>query len=440
MYTRRDWSVPATPSDPATAPDTVVGSVPDPTPAVETVAPESPPLEPPPAADAATPVPVTPVAHPPAIQAMLDQALHGDTRVTKNLAVLVGTIQLDTNKGGHHRKITTSTGDQQKQYYLVISEELGGEHGADRSTYRLQLSISRTLVDRYADLLVEGQRIQLISTIKRERSHDRSLSLSQDDLGRPTWAIQFEIIDCQEAPPEVSDYSLIVLHGEIKDDPIPRRQPLDQGFFTYFASVMLLNRLRVKSSRPGARGFFPQAYLLPLQVSLDDPPDHAGAVLKKGCTVRIEGRLRPYVVRRNPTHDQRLQAALATREMHWQKAFLLNDLRWTIEVSFVEYMDGAQPLDADAIAALRTEADTRANQRRTDQAAEPASTVAPDPDTVTAALDAATQTMLAERAPDVDPDPPATGDPPGRPRRRTAARSAAAAVTTEEAGDDDPAG
>lgn len=439
MYTRRDWSVPATPSDPATAPDTVVGPVPDPTPAVETVAPESPPLDTPPAADAASPVAGPPVAHPPAIQAMLDQALHGHASVTKNLAVLVGTIQLDTNKGGHQRQITTSTGDRELQYYLTVSEELGGAGGAVRSTYRLQLSISRSLVARYADLLIDGQRIQLISTIKRERSYDRSLALSQDDMGRPIWAIQFEVIDCQEAPPEVSDYSRIVLEGEIEGDPIPRRQPLDRGVFTYFASVMLRNRLQVQSSAPGSRATYPVTYLLPLQIALDEVPHHAGAVLKKGCTVRIEGRLLPYVVRRNPTHDAQLQAALETRDTHWKKAFLINDSRWAIEVGFIEPLTGT-PLEADAIAALRTEADTRANQRRTEQEAEPAPTVAPDPDTVTAALDAATQTMLAERAPDADPDPPAAGDPPGRPRRRTAARTAPAAVITEEATDDDPAG
>ena len=378
-----------------------------------------------------TQAPLVP-AHHPAVQLMLDQALHGDTPTAKNLAVLVGTIQIDTNKDGKQRQMTTAIGDRQLRYYLAITEELASATSASRATYRLQLTISRSLVDRYADLLHDGQRIQLFGTITREQQYDRRLAQDADDPGDRTWALQFDVLALHAAPAGCPDYAYIVLEGEIEHDPIPRRQTLDRGAYTYSASVLLRNRLQVQSAAPGSRATFPVTYLLPLQVSLDDPPAQVAALLTRGCTVRVEGRLLPYVIRRNPTYNPRLQAAMAQRKEHWQKEQLRQQRDWTIQVGYVELLRGT-PRDVAAIAALREDADSRANQRRPVVDVTPAATdPTPDPTVATTALDAATQAALAE----VMPEPITTPTESTRPRRRTTARSTTADAAPAEAADD----
>ena len=369
------------------------------------------------------------MTHHPEVQLLMDRALHGDGATADNLCTVVGTIRVERARGGRERRTTTTLGDQQHIYRLSVYEELGAESGVAKESYRMRLSISQPIHDRYQSLLVDDQRVIVVGPLRMEPTYDSRFATGALDAGRKTWAIQLDVIDVATAGPEEPDYSHVQLVGTVEEPPIVRYRVIGevaprQPITVPFASVLLRNRIRVRGAARNSRAAYNITTVVPLMVPLDGALEHAAMLLKKGNEVYIEGRLLPYDYRRNPNRDTQLMAVIEKETQRLQQAGaqawqirnaqqqLLTAIQWTVAVGYIEPRHGT-PLPDDEIARLlddpRSGRRSHAPQGRAAQEA--------DGETVTAQLDAATQRAFEPA--DEETSSVSNGTPARvRPRRR----------------------
>src|SRR5262249_54286823 len=151
-------------------------------------------------------------------------------------------------------------------------------------------------------------------------------------------------------------------------DPMVRFRPIGPMAVAPFASVRLRCRQPLRGGFAGSRAQFQSSVIIPLEAPLDGEVAQVGALLKRGNKVRIEGRLAPYQVRRNPDAPARastrqretaalLQAALARtetrlraagnddRQIRAAKQRLLTSTQLTVSVGYVELRHGTELTD-----------------------------------------------------------------------------------------------
>lgn len=267
--------------------------------------------------------------------------------------------------------------------------------------------------------------------LRLERSYDRLFATDDLDAGLGVWETRLDAITVQAIADDVPDGSWVQLEGQIDDAPIIRSRPIGPQAFVPFASVRVRYCRPLRGAFARSKARYATSVIVPLEVALDGMVEHAGALLKAGNLVRVEGRLAPYVYRRRYA-DPRVAAALTRLEAtvrarggpHLERRLraaqqrLLTVVQMAVGVGYVELRQGSEPTD-DEIAQLIAERPRRVRQPdregRSTQTAE-------DQTSITAALDQATSTTLGE--PDAEPAPgeAATVDRV-RPRRRARSRA-----------------
>ncbi len=331
------------------------------------------------------------------VQLILDRALRGDGASLDNLCVVVGTI-----RATERRRFMT--------YAIAVQEALAGSDAVRADEFHKPLTMSSSLVARYADLLQDGQRVMITGLLRNDGTYDSRFATDSTDAGRRVWDMRLDVVAIAPALPSDPDYALVQVAGMVEQVTF-RVNPIGRNAIAHYAEVLLRNTIFVQSAAPGARGRYRSTTLLPLQLSLEGDIAGADGLLRVGNTVQIEGRLKLYRVRRNPSRDVGLQQALERfSDNPRQQRRLLEPQFWAIDVGAVTLEQGT-PLRTDERAAQMAAQAQRRRHTPPD---------APSPDAVTAALSAATESALDRigAAPEVDHAPPVESV---RPRRRRAA-------------------
>jgi hypothetical protein len=357
---------------------------------------------------------------------VIGESLHGDAGSANNLCILIGTVtreyrrnRQDRGKGavpraeGEARTVRTALGTTESLLRLEVQEVLSDGVGAALAHYSMPLNVSAKLAA--TDVFTDGQRIAIGGPLRMERTYDVRFAAGDLDLGLPAWTLRLDVISMQALTDDsdMPDGSWVQLEGEIEDDAMVRFRPIGPMAAAPFASVRLRCRQPLRGGFAGSRAQFQSSVIVPLEISLDGGVAQVGALLKRGNRVRIEGRLAPYQVRRNPEAPTRastrqretaalLQDALARTETRLRaeggddrrvraaKQRLLTSTQLTVSVGYVELRHGTELTDAQ-IAELIASRPRRARpSRQGDHTTEGEL----DRAVVTAALDAATNAKL----------------------------------------------
>lgn len=321
-----------------------------------------------------------------------------------NACLLVGTVLRAQDRREDGR-------DRRSRRERVTLNALGGsitplfievaEPGAE--PYRLRLTLSARLLALHAPLFVDQQRVTLAGALRMDRTYDRRFAEDDLDAGMAQWELRLDVVVAHPATDADPDGTWVRLTGEVAGDPVVRGRPNGQRSVSYVASVRLHDRRAIYGAFAHSRALRPVSTVLPAEVALSGVIPDAGALLKRGNTVGIEGRLAPYAMRRRV--DATVEAALARQATRVRaqggtqldqrvaaaQRRLLTAQRVTIEVGFVELRNGT-PLDDTGIAQLI------ADHERTRRNPPPRPTTRPtNPEQLDAALDVATAAALATR-------------------------------------------
>jgi hypothetical protein len=313
------------------------------------------------------------------LQLMIDHHLHGDAVETGNLCVIVGRLTREVYRAGRQRgerrTAMTPLGSVQSLLRLDVQEILGEAGDAALEPYSMRLNVSARLLE--SGLFQDGQRIALAGPIRLERTYDARFATDDLDPGLPVWGLHLDVLSVQSVFDDTTpDGSLVRLEGEIDGEPLIRLRPIGPGVLAPFASVRLRYRKPLRGAFARSKAQYSSSVLIPLEVPLDGGLPDAGALLKSGNTVRIEGRIAPYLVRRSPSVSERATLrqretaarfadALSrveeqmraqggtdlTRRISAAKRRMLNTMQLVVSVGYVELSRGT-PLADEQIAEL----------------------------------------------------------------------------------------
>jgi hypothetical protein len=244
---------------------------------------------------------------PPGVALMLDTALHGDRAAhgtpdadgrprAKNLAILVGTIRTATFGAGRRtRARTTRTpfGTFDHAYFLTINAVVGDATGADRTSYRLPISMSEAVYARHQDLLVDGQRGAVLGPVSLEERYDSRFRRDAYDAGRPVWDVRLDVLAVQEVDVTTPDMGIVQFEGEVAE--VARYVSRPAGPYGLRETYALVY-LRARELLPAPYGMArrPVVRVLPVEVLVDPDEElipNSDALLRVGNKVRIEGHL-----------------------------------------------------------------------------------------------------------------------------------------------------
>jgi hypothetical protein len=392
----------------------------------------------------------------PNLRLVITRSLHGDAEIANNLCIVVGTVTREywPNRPNRHkssaaptqndaRTVRTPLGTTETLLRLEVQEVLGDGTGAALTSYSIPLNVNARLAA--SDVFADGQRIAICGPLRLERTYDPRFAADDLDPGLPAWKLRPDVITMQPLPDDadIPDGSWVQLEGEVEDEPIVRLRPIGPLATISFASVRLRCRTPLRGGFSGSQARFQSSVIVPLEVPLDGGLAHAGALLKRGNQVRIEGRLTSYQMRRAPEVSETaparrkesaalLRDALARtearvrsaggddRRVRAAKQQLLTGTQLTVSVGYVELRHGTELTD-DQIAELIA---SRPRRVRTPRTGERSLEPEPDSDRITTALDTATSSKLGGDGVRVDAsaDMPLADDAAAlkreRPRRR----------------------
>jgi single-stranded DNA-binding protein len=399
----------------------------------------------------------------PALRLIIADNLRGDAVDASNLCTIVGTItrerwpdrsrrnerngnqraQEQQRTQGEERTFQTDLGINQALFRMEVQEVVGDAAGAAFEPYSMQLTVSNRLLN--SGLFIDGQRLAVSGPLRVERTYDRRFARNDLDPGLPDWETRLDVITVQAVSDDTPDGSWVQLEGELDGDPIVRSRPIGERAFAPFATVRLRNRQPLRGAFARSKAVYHASVIVPLEVSLDGAVEHAGALLKKGNLVRIEGRLAPYVYQRRPSPRMpQIEQALASleerlraegggnleRRLRNAKQRLLRATGMAVEVGYIELKHGT---------ALTEEEVTDLIARRPRAVQMPYASGSPTAPaakatTITSALDVATSALQEQDPADDEPlgDDAATL-PRLRPRKRTRDQEAAGVTDTDAA-------
>jgi hypothetical protein len=389
----------------------------------------------------------------PGLRLVIEDNLRGAAVDAHNLCVVVGTAKRECWKDGTERTIQTPFGSTQATFRLDVQEVVGDESGAALSSYSMPLNMSSRLLE--TGVLIDGQRVAVSGPLRLERTYDRQFASDDLDPGLPVWDIRLDAITVQAVTTDTSDGSWVQLEGEVSGDPMIRFRPIGPREVVPFASVRLRYRRPLRGAFVRSRAVYSNSVLIPLEVPLDGVVEQAGALLKNGNIVRIEGRLAPYEIRRRLADQQRPPApqrstpqrvaeALARLETQMRaqggaqlerriraaKQRMLTIVQRAVSVGYVELHCGT-PLTDDEIAALVATRPRRAPRPRGNDRF-----VEPEDAEVRTALDEATSAASSALLASDDEPPAAMAETPPRPRPRRRSRDQAVDTETGSGADE----
>lgn len=399
----------------------------------------------------------------PALRLIIADNLRGNAVDATNLCTIIGTVtrerwpdrkrrkdrdrkeptQEQERTQGEERTFQTDLGINQAVFRLEVQEVVGDAAGAAFEPYSMQLNVSSRLLN--SGLFVDGQRLAVSGPLRVERTYDRRFARNDLDPGLPDWETRLDVITVQAASDDTPDGSWVQLEGELDGDPIVRSRPIGERAFAPFATVRLRNRQPLRGAFAHSKAVYHASVIVPLEVSLDGDVEYAGALLKKGNRVRIEGRLAPYVYQRRPSPRMpQIEQALTSleerlrtdggvnidRRLRSAKLRLLRATGMAVEVGYIELKKGtvlAEEEVADLIARRpRAVQMPRAHERPPAPTWETAA--------ITDVLDVATSALPEQNPADEEPPGDDTATLPRvRPRKRTRDQDAAGVIDSDAA-------
>jgi hypothetical protein len=282
---------------------------------------------------------------PPRIHLIVASALGGVAETRRNLCSIVGTL-----RGG--------TGDvvlDSPRYRLAVNEVLSGESGMVACRYQLEITIGGRLAD--PGMVQDGARVAISGALRM--APVRTVGGIIDDLDLPippTWEMRLDAIAVTAVDAATPDGSWVQLEGRVGHPPLVRDYAIGPGVALTMVQTYLRCRSVVQSAFGGG-GRYVHLTVVPVEGVLDEETPDMAALLLPDNLVRLEGRLRPVIVRRR-AHDPRVAAAIrqirehvrgratgAVADARIQSAVeaYLHGVRMVIDVGSVELVHGRMP-------------------------------------------------------------------------------------------------
>jgi hypothetical protein len=374
----------------------------------------------------------TPLQEPTAVslhpeqQQQINERLHNDAEAARNLCMVVGTLtreywgdardQPAAEKDERDaRRVRTPLGTMATKLHMDVQEVLTDGVATSFMSYRLPLNVPPRLAE--AAVFADNERVTVSGSLRMERSYDERFAADDLDPGQATWTLRLYAISIQplsEASP-MPDGSWVQIEGEIDDEPIVRLRPIGPQATIPFASVSLRCRIPMRNGFTRSHSQYHSSVIIPLEVPLDGSLAHAGALLKRGNRVQVDGRLTAYEFRRRAdapegaperrrelaarVHDALTRAEARVRHnggndgrVRAAKQRLLSDSQLAVSVGYVELQHGTE-LDEEQIVELIA---TRPRRVRAPQTDARTAAPEPEPEQITAELDLATNAKLGE--------------------------------------------
>jgi hypothetical protein len=309
-------------------------------------------------------------------QQPINERLHSDAEAARNLCMVVGTLTQEywgdarnrhatPNDERDARTVRTPLGTMATKLHMDVQEVLTDGAATAFMSYHVPLNVPPRLAE--AAVFADNERVTVSGSLRMERSDDERFATDDLDPGQATWQLRLSVISIQplsETSP-MPDGSWVQLEGEIEDEPIVRLRPIGPQATIPFASVRLRCRIPLRGGFTRSQSRYHSSVMIPLEVPLDGSFAHAGALLKRGNAVQVDGRLTAYEFRRRAdapegaperrrelaarVHDALTRAEARVRHncgndgrVRAAKQRLLSDTQLAVSVGYVELQHGTE--------------------------------------------------------------------------------------------------